>query len=407
MTSSSSHVKVVVVGGSYAGINVIKTLLSSTSKKPLQITLVERNEARHHSMGAFRALVDPEYGDKIWVPYTNLFPKGSPHKIVRDTLSQVHDHHIILSSGQTVEFDYLVLCTGSRNPAPAKFGHVASTADAVAITNKARAELTKSKSVVILGGGACGVELAGEIKTAYPEKKVTLVQATSSLVDYPGFSQAFGASAQKHLQKLGVNVVLNERPTVEGLDINNPIQSKLVSIRTKSGEVIESDLQFLSVGITVDTSYISTLKPAGVVDFDSSSLINKERKVIKIQKTMQLADPNFPYIFAVGDCTDFSEVPMAAACSFTGPVAAKNLLLLIELAPSNSPSVKDVQAAQKKAKFGKGSMPAGLMLLATGPTTGVSSLPLFGTRFGNFFAKMLKSKDLMIGNVVSEMQIPK
>jgi len=39
---SSSFTKIVVVGGSYAGINIINTLLSSTSKKPIQITLVER-----------------------------------------------------------------------------------------------------------------------------------------------------------------------------------------------------------------------------------------------------------------------------------------------------------------------------------------------------------------------------
>jgi len=364
-----------------------------------------RNEARHHSMGAFRALVNAEYGDKVWVPYTSLFPKDSPHKIIRDTLAEVHDHHVVLSSGESVQFDYLVLCTGSRNPAPAKFGHVTSTADAIAITNKARAELTKSKSVLIVGGGACGVELAGEVKTAFPDKKVTLVQATSGLVDYPGFSQAFGTSAQKHLQNLGVDVVLNERPTIEGLNHDHPFQVAPVTIRTKGGKTIESDIQFLSVGIVVDTSYISTLKPVGVANFDSKSLFVADRNVLKIRETMQLADPHFPHIFAVGDCTNFSEVPTAAACKFTGTTAAKNLLQLINLSSTNSPSVEEVQAAEKKASLGKGSMPSGMMLLATGPTTGVSSLPLFGTRFGNFFAKMLKSKDLMIGSVFTDMKV--
>ncbi|KAF8938210.1 hypothetical protein EDD21DRAFT_445099 [Dissophora ornata] len=385
--ASTNPVKVVIVGGSFAGITAIKTLLSSD--KNIQITLIERRDARHHSLGAFRALVNEEYGEKAWIPYTKLFPKNSKHSIVQGKLVEVHNDHIVLASGESVSFDYLALCTGSSNPSPAKF-NVDSSQEAKAITNQARADLKKSSNIVVVGGGACGVELAGEIKSAFPEKNVTILHSTSTLVDYKGYADNFKSHALTHLKDLGVQVVLNENATIEGLDRDHAIQVAPRTIRLSSGEVIESDMQFLSVGITVDTSYMSTLKPAGDLTFDVQTIINKNTHTIKVEKTLQVI--GFDNIFAIGDCSDFAKVPTAAACSFSAPAAAKNILALI-----------NAREKKKPAKLAQGSLPPAIMCLATGPTTGVVSLPLFGTRFSNFFSKLVKSKDLMIGTATSDM----
>ncbi|KAF8983598.1 Apoptosis-inducing factor 2 [Entomortierella lignicola] len=392
---SSNQVKVVVVGGSAAGITVINQLLLSiaSSKKSIQITLVEKHDARHHSIGAFRALVDAEYGDKVWIPYTNLFPENSGHRIIKDTLAQVYHHHIVLDSGATVPFDYLFLCTGSDNPAPAKFNHISSSTEAIAITNKARSDLSESKSILVVGGGACGVELAGEIKSAFPQKKVTLVHGTSTLVDYEGFASSLKSSSLKHLESRGVKVVLNERVAIGGLDQEHSIRVGESSFKTKSGETIETDMQFLTVGNKVNTSYISTLKPEGKGTFDSSSLVHSDTHTIKVKKTLQLADDSFPHIFAVGDCSDFSKVPTAFAAASTAPTAVKNLMSLIETSSSST-----------NVKLGAASGPPAFMVLSTGPSTGITSLPLFGSRFGNFFSKLLKSKDLLLGNAYKDMK---
>ncbi|KAF9352639.1 hypothetical protein BGX26_009580 [Mortierella sp. AD094] len=402
---SSEPVKVVIVGGSFAGITVIKQLLSSlsSSKKQVQITLVEKHDARYHSLGAFRALVDAEYGDKIWVPYTNLFPKDSGHRVIKDTLAQVYHHHIALGSGETVPFDYLVLCTGSDNPAPGKFNGVSTSVEAVAITNKARSDLTKSKSALVVGGGASGVELAGEIKNAFPNKQVTLVHGGPRLVDYEGYASSLKSSALKHLESLGVKVVLDQRVAIDGLDHEHSIRVGQNTITTKSGETIQSDIQFLTVGNSVNTSYMSTLKPIGDDAFDSSSLVNSDTHSIKVRKTLQLANESFSYIFAVGDCSDFSKVPTAAAVSFSAPTAAKNLMQLIET--SSSSTGGGISDSGKKAKLGAASGAPAFMILATGPDTGISSLPLFGTRFSNFFARLLKSKDLMLSKVFTVMNV--
>ncbi|KAF9282883.1 hypothetical protein BGZ68_005698 [Mortierella alpina] len=387
--TSTEPIKVVVVGGSYAGITVIKTLLAANHKN-IQITLIERSDARHHMLGAFRALVDEQYGNNIWLPYTNLFPKNSPHKIIQGKLTEVHLNHIVLASGETITFNYLAICTGSSNPAPAKF-NVESSSEAVAITNRTRADLKKSKNIVVVGGGACGVELVGEIKTAFPDKKVTLIHASSKLVDYPGFSDGFKSATLTHLKGLGVDVVLDERVVIEGLDRHNAVQVAPRTIRTQAG-LIESDMQFFSVGIEVDTSYISTLKPAGTAPFDPKSIVNEGTNTIKVRKTMQLVD--FDHIFAVGDCSDFSKVPTGSAISFAGPSAGKNILALI-----------NAEEKHKPAKLTNGFVPPNMMMLTTGPTTGVFSAAFLGSWFSNFFSKVVKSKDLMIGMAKSDMNI--
>ncbi|KAF9565936.1 hypothetical protein EC968_004002 [Mortierella alpina] len=387
--TTTEPVNVVVVGGSAAGITVIKSLLAANHKN-LQITLIERRDARHHNVGSFRALVNEQYAGTNWLPYTNLFPKNSPHKVIQGKLTEVHLNHIVLASGETFAFDYLAICTGSSNPAPAKFD-VDSSSEAIAITSRVRVDLKKSKNIVVIGGGACGVELAGEIKTAYPDKKVTLIHASSKLVDYHGLPDSFKSATLTHLKGLGVDVVLNERIVVDGLDRTNSVQVAPRTIRTQAG-VIESDMQFYAVGNQVNTSYILTLKPAGTTTFDPQSIVNKGTNTIKVRKTMQLVD--FDHIFAVGDCSDFSKVPTGAAISYGGPSAGKNILALI-----------DAKEKQKPAKLANASVSPNLMVLATGPTTGVFSVAILGSWFSNFFSRLIKSKDLMLGLVKSDMNL--
>lgn len=56
-------------------------------------------------------------------------------------------------------------------------GGLTSSADIKAgFANVARA-IAKAGSIAIIGGGAVGVEMAGEVKAAYPGKTVTLVHS--------------------------------------------------------------------------------------------------------------------------------------------------------------------------------------------------------------------------------------
>src|SRR5690606_37119185 len=98
---------------------------------------------------------------------------------------------------------------------------------------------------LIVGGGAAGCELAGEIKTKYPEKEVTLVHGQPELCNTLG-DGGFRANIASELRRLGVQVVLNQRITMD--KPSGLWTQKKAIFRTSGGKLIESDMQFWSVG---------------------------------------------------------------------------------------------------------------------------------------------------------------
>lgn len=78
-----------------------------------------------------------------------------------------------LASGARVTADYVVLATGSTHRYPAKIDvpDSARGKDRLRGTHQA---LAAAGDVLLLGAGPVGLEFAGEIKAAWPDKRVTL-----------------------------------------------------------------------------------------------------------------------------------------------------------------------------------------------------------------------------------------
>src|SRR5258708_26210269 len=102
---STRRPSVVVLGGGYGGINAAKAL-----DDVADVTLVDPTEAFVHNVAAWRALVEPEWLDRIFLPYEHLLANG---RFVRDRAVEVDGRRVKLGSGDWLEPDYLVLATGS------------------------------------------------------------------------------------------------------------------------------------------------------------------------------------------------------------------------------------------------------------------------------------------------------
>jgi hypothetical protein len=103
---------VVVLGGAYGGINGAKAL-----DDVADVTLVDPTEAFVHNVAAWRTLVEPEWLDRIFIPYADLLAHG---RFVRGPAVEVDSRRVTLASGDVLEPDYLVLATGSSYPFPTK-----------------------------------------------------------------------------------------------------------------------------------------------------------------------------------------------------------------------------------------------------------------------------------------------
>ena len=188
---------VVVVGGGYGGINVAKAL-----DEAADVVLVEPKDAFVHNVAALRALVDPAWLPRIYLPYDGLLATG---KVIHDRAAKVDVGKVTLASGEEILADYIVLATGSAYPFPAK-SDVDGAAAAHDKVRAAHAALAAARRVLLIGAGPAGIELAGEIKAVWPDKQVTLLDVAADVLG-ARFRPELKAELRRQLSDMGVELL--------------------------------------------------------------------------------------------------------------------------------------------------------------------------------------------------------
>lgn len=202
---------VVILGGSYAGVELAQQLCHRLPTG-YRIILVEKNSHFNHVFNFPRYSVMTGEEDKAFVSYAGI-AKGVPEGIfemMQDSVVEIHDDHVVLASGCTLDFTYLAIATGSSQAVP---GRMPSTDrdSACAEMRNVQSSISKSDKIAVIGGGAVGVELASDIKDFYPDKDVTIVHSRERLMN------KFGPKLSDHVKRrfedeLKIRVMLNERP---------------------------------------------------------------------------------------------------------------------------------------------------------------------------------------------------
>ena len=138
-------------------------------------------------MQALRCFVDPAYLMELTCPLPmsrNELLVGTMTGATKDTVIVRDD----VRGERPIPFDYLVLAVGPTYADPVKPSMSEPTLEErKASWRDAATKLAMSKSVIIVGAGPVGVELAGEILTVYPDKKVTFVDMATTIL--PGFDE--------------------------------------------------------------------------------------------------------------------------------------------------------------------------------------------------------------------------
>jgi NADH dehydrogenase FAD-containing subunit len=298
---------VAVIGGGYGGITVAKAL-----DDVADVVLIEPRDAFVHNVAALRGLVDPNWTDRLFFPYDRLFARG---RVVRDHAARADAQGVTLGSGKRIEADYLVLATGSAYPFPAKVDEPDS-ARAGAKIRATHEALAGATDVLLLGAGPAGLELAGEIKAAWPGKTVTIVDPASDIVTGVGLPDEFRAELRGQLDALGITLLLGtslaEEPPSE------PGEAKSFTVVTTSGDQVTADIWFRCYGVVPATGYLA------------DDLAAARRPNGHLDVTTELRLPGHTNVFAIGDVTAIAEPKMAKAAEQHAAVAAANIRTLIE-----------------------------------------------------------------------------
>jgi NADH dehydrogenase len=322
MTATATSHRIVIVGGGAGGL-------------PLAARLGDRF-GRGDAMSV--TLVDA-FQTHVWKPLLHEVAAGRMDAAAHDLdyLALAHLHHFRFRQGpltgldrarhevrigevvdeegdeilpaRTLTYDTLVICVGSVSN---DFGIPGVATHAIAIDTPPEAERFHRKliaacvradgrkaagedgsvCIVIIGGGATGVELAAEIRqttrahAAYGldhlrpgDIRITVVEAASRVL--PPLPESIARAAVELLASLDVAVHTDERVTAVEPE----------GVRVASGELLRADLVVWAAGIQAPR----------VLDTLDGLEVNRNHQLV-VRETLQTTrDPD---VFAFGDCAD-------------------------------------------------------------------------------------------------------
>jgi NADH dehydrogenase FAD-containing subunit len=293
---------VVVVGGGYAG-----TLIAQAVDVDADVTLIDPRDAFVNFSGSLRALAQPGWAHNPFFDYGTLLGHG---RIVRDSVTSVDPAGAALARGGRINADYLVLATGSRHSYPAHPRHVStSAAQAVRDLHATNDQLARADRVLILGAGPVGLELSGEIRQVWPNKRVTVVDPTPGLL--PGFLPEVREDLCRQLEELKIELRLGASLTaLPPVEVGT---AATFTVTTDAAEEITADIWFRSFGARVNTGY---LEDGGLVGLT-------ERRTVPVDQHLNVV--GYQHIYAVGDIADLPDAKMATHAQTQAQVVVNNL----------------------------------------------------------------------------------
>lgn len=262
--------RIVIIGGGFAGINLAEEL---GGDKRFQVTLVDKNNYNFFPPLIYQVATAYLEPSSISYPFRKLFRGKDNIQFRLGELQSVNlaENRAILNNGE-LEYDALVFATGAetsyfgmenvrKNAIPMK-----TLNDAIEMRNKLLQRMEKAAicknsrerrkylNIVVAGGGPTGVEISGMfaemkngiLKKEYPELSTTV--SNIYLVD--GGGELLGPMSKKSQQdtldaltKMGVIVKLNTR-VVDYIDD---------TVHFHTGETIQSKNLIWAAGVSAKT----------------------------------------------------------------------------------------------------------------------------------------------------------
>ncbi len=332
-TGTAARPVVAVLGGGYGGFAVAKGV-----DEFADVTLVEPRDAFVHNVAALRALVEPEWLPAIFLPYDQLLANG---RVVRERAVEVDADRVMLSSGEELTPDYVVLATGSSYPYPAKTG-TDDTATAIHRYRQSHEELVRGQRVLIVGAGPTGLELAGEIDARWPEKQITILEPEPDILAGP-YKQELRDEVRRQLEQRGIDFILGD--ALAGEPESPPATFGPFATSTITGRTIETDIWFRCYGLRPVSDYLRG-DLAGTRLPDGS---------IEVTRTLQVE--GHPGVFALGD---------VAAADLKGAGRASRQAEVV---------IANIRALTKGSELQDYEPPPPAIVIPLGPTGGASELP--------------------------------
>lgn len=297
---ASPH-QIVIIGASFGGLPVAHGLLkdvipsvAATTKQSYKVILISPSKYFWWKIGAPRVIVNPKSlpVEKALLPIPDGFKKYSAEQFefIQAFVESIDptSKSLKLSNSSSLTYDSLVIASGTSFPSP--LWSVAEGSEPLTEALKEyHARIPVAQSIVVAGGGAAGVETAGELGELYGGKKeITLLSGTSGLL-WRLQNKKVGAEAEAKLKKMGVTVIHDVR----------------VTSQTREGD---KEVLQLSDGTTktVDV-YIPAVGDKPNSKFVPESWLTEGKQVRTDPHTLRLDVPGVSGVYCIGSVGSYSD----------------------------------------------------------------------------------------------------
>lgn len=273
--------KILVLGGGYAGLSFIKNLDSNIAKSA-NITLISNTNFHYKSILLHEVV---SHRDDITIPYSNILPNFI--NFINDEIIEIKEDIVIAKNNQ-YEYDILVVALGFNSD---DFGIKGVKEYAYSMVNYNNClvlndmiEKQTNGDIVVCGAGFSGIELIGNLAYKFKNSnniKLKCIEAMPMIL--PMFDSDNALYAKKYLEKLGVEFYLEHKI----LEIKQ--DSIIVENNGKQGE-IKSNLTLWTAGVK------------GNAIIESSKIFDSKRSKVEVNGYLNPINCNNNNIFIIGDC---------------------------------------------------------------------------------------------------------
>jgi len=329
--------KIVILGAGFGGLRAALRLGRFIKKHQFDdqydLTLVDRNGYHTYTPTLYEIATTPQsVANHIDLKSITTFPikeivKNLPVRFVQSEITEIN---ILAKEVRLIDerlaFDYLILAIGvepdfhnipglRENALPFKtFLDSIRLRDQLSIVAVAEA----TPHILIGGGGATGVELAGELKMRLPGAKVTIIESGDSILKT--FDETMIARAKKRLEKLGVDYLENAQ-----IISADPSAITIKMTKTNDRRPIPYDLIIWSGG----NRGAAVVEPLPVSKDRSQPLVEPGLNCIPAGVDLSVTDN----VYGVGDVACFLDPKtgrrapaVARAAIIQADLAAKNII---------------------------------------------------------------------------------
>ena len=276
--------KVIIIGNGIAGITCARHIRKQSN---FDITVISSESKYFYSRTALMYIYMGHMKQEHTKPYEDFFWEKNRINLVQAHVQEIYsaENNIQLSDGTKLNYDFLVIATGSKSN---KFGWPGQDLQGVqGLYNlqdlQTMEQHTKDiKHAVVVGGGLIGIETVEMLLS----RNITV----SFLIREKSFWDTILPKEESEMiNKIILHHKVDLQLGTELKEIKSHNAAKVTSVITSKGEEINCGFVALTVGVSPNISFVND----SGVETDRGVLIDNNFRT------------NIENIFAIGDCAQF------------------------------------------------------------------------------------------------------